>query len=128
MKYIILIVAAALLAGMIVHKIKHGSASCCGEKEAAEEKIVASDKDLSHYPFQYVLSIDGMVCINCIRRVENLFNATGEMIAKASLEKKGAQLFSMHELERKDVASMLAEAGYTLTEFDREKNEEGKNT
>ena len=121
MQYIILIVAMALLVGMVVHKIKHGSASCCGEKEAAEEKVAVADKDVTHYPFHYALSIDGMVCINCIRRVENLFNSTGEMIAKASLEKKGAQLHSMRELERRDVASMLANAGYTLTEFEREK-------
>ncbi len=119
MQYLIALLILTILIVMIIRKIKHGS-SCCGEKEASETRIIPSDENPDNYKYRYLLTVEGMVCVNCVRRVENLFNKTGEMLAKVSLKDKKVQLFCKRELSRKEIAVMLDEAGYTLTEMKEE--------
>ena len=66
---IIIIVLAALLvvwAGYWTMQKARGKAqsSCCGTPEMVTAKKV-DDTDASHYPYEYKLSIDGMMCSNC---------------------------------------------------------------
>ena len=49
------------------------NSSCCGSAEAVSAKKV-EDTDVSHYPYRYRLSIDGMMCSNCAKNVENTLN------------------------------------------------------
>lgn len=113
---ILLIVLIALLAFMMSKKITRGS-SCCGTKEPPVKSIKASDKDKSHYPHHYELKVEGMVCINCVRRVENAFVSTGEMLAKADAMTGEVRLWSKRELSRQEVAQIVSDAGYTLMDI-----------
>ena len=71
--------------------------SCCGTKEVVAVKKV-EDTDVSHYPYRYRLSVDGMMCSNCARNVENTLN---KVLTKESVSE-----------ER--FASALKDASYTL--------------
>ncbi len=113
---ILLIVLIVILVIMMSKKLTHGS-SCCGTKEPPVKRIKPSDSDTSHYPFNYELRVEGMVCVNCARRVENAFISQGDMIAKADAMTKEVRLWSKRELSRQDAASIVSEAGYTLLDI-----------
>ena len=113
---LLLIVLIALLALMMGKKLTHGS-SCCGTKEPPVKRIKPADSDTSHYPHTYELKVEGMVCVNCARRVENAFISQGDMIAKADAMSKEVRLWSKRELSRQDAASIVSEAGYTLLDI-----------
>ena len=113
---LLLIVLIALLALMMGKKLTKGS-SCCGTKEPPVKRIKPSDSDTSHYPFNYELKVEGMVCVNCARRVENAFISQGDMIAKADAMTKEVRLWSKRELSRQDAASIVSDAGYTLLDI-----------
>ena len=116
---ILLIVLIALLVFMMSRKMTRGS-SCCGTKEPPVKSIKASDKDKSHYPHHYELKVEGMVCINCARRVENAFISQGDMIAKADAMTGEVRLMSKRELSRQEAAQIVSDAGYTLMDIKQE--------
>ena len=99
-----------------VRRIKYGS-SCCGTKDAASKKVKVKDKNKKHYPYVYVLKVNGMHCSGCVRNIENAFNSNEGMWAKASLEKKEVLLRSMRAVERKEAADIAHEANYTLMDI-----------
>ncbi len=113
---LLLIVLIAILVIMMSTKLTKGS-SCCGTKEPPVKRIKPSDSDTSHYPHTYELKVEGMVCVNCARRVENAFISQGDMIAKADAMSKEVRLWSKRELSRQDAASIVSEAGYTLLDI-----------
>lgn len=108
-----LIVIVVFAVKSIVHRIRFGS-SCCGERDAAPKKIKVHDKNKSHYPYSYVLSIDGMHCSNCVRHVENAFNSIDGVWAKVNLEKKEATVLSKNPFETADLEAIVSEEGYTV--------------
>ena len=116
----VLLAIVAFAIKSVIHRIKHGSA-CCGERDAPEKKIQPLDKDKSHYPYKYILSVDGMHCSNCTRHVENALNSIDGLWATASLEKKSVTLLSKMELESSDLESEVREAGYTVLAITKEK-------
>ena len=109
----ILLVICVLAVKSVIHRIRHGSA-CCGERDAPEKKIQPADKDKSHYPYKYILAVDGMHCSNCTRHVENALNSIDGLWATASLEKKSVTVLSKMELESADLETEIREAGYTV--------------
>ncbi|MBP3755561.1 MAG: ATPase P [Lachnospiraceae bacterium] len=113
---LLLIVLIAILVIMMSTKLTKGS-SCCGTKEPPVKRIKPSDSDTSHYPHTYELKVEGMVCVNCARRVENAFISQGDMIAKADAMSKEVRLWSKRELSRQEAASIVREAGYTLLDI-----------
>lgn len=113
---LLLIVLIAILVIMMSTKLTKGS-SCCGTKEPPVKRIKPSDSDTSNYPHTYELKVEGMVCVNCARRVENAFISQGDMIAKADAMSKEVRLWSKRELSRQDAASIVSEAGYTLLDI-----------
>ena len=57
-----------------IQKVRgRAKSSCCGTAEAVSAKKV-EDTDVSHYPYRYRLSIEGMHCSNCAKNVENTLN------------------------------------------------------
>ena len=109
----VFLVIVAFAIKSVIHRIRHGSA-CCGERDAPEKKIQPSDKDKSHYPYKYILAVDGMHCSNCTRHVENALNSINGLWATANLEKKSVTVLSKMELEAADLESEVREAGYTV--------------
>ncbi len=110
---IILIVVIALAVYGTVRRIRFGS-SCCGSKEPPAKKVKVKDKNKAHYPYKYVLTVDGMHCSNCARRIENTFNKTEGRWAVADVGRKQLSLLSKHEEKECDLISLTAQAGYTM--------------
>ena len=114
---LILLVIIALAVKSIIHRIKHGSA-CCGERDAAPKKIIINDKNKSHYPFEYIIKIDGMHCSNCVRFVENALNSEKGLWATVNLEKKEARILAKTQMKQKFLDKIVLDAGYTSLSFE----------
>ena len=106
-----IIVLCAILS--IRKRIKYGSA-CCGTHDAAPKKIRVSDKNKSHYPYTYTLTVDGMHCSNCARRVENALNSKEGLWATVKLENNTVLLRSKNLIEWDELSTVISKAGYTL--------------
>lgn len=115
---VILIGLIALAVYGTVHRIRYGSA-CCGSKSPAQRKIKAEDRNRANYSYEYILSVDGMHCVNCARRIENEFNKTAGRWATADIAKKEVSLLSKKEEDEKDLAATVASAGYTMLSCER---------
>ena len=114
----ILIIAALVLIILfaiksVIHRIRHGSA-CCGERDAPQKKIKVKDKNKSHYPFLYILTVDGMHCSNCTRHVENALNSLDGIWATANLQDKEVIVLSKKIRENSELEKIVAQAGYTV--------------
>ena len=118
---IIYIILAIVIGGAVwgtVRRIRHGS-SCCGEHDAAPKKVKVADTNKAHYSQVYELSIDGMHCANCARRIENAFNRNDGLWARADISQKRVELRSKRELSEDQCRSIVTEAGYTLNNMSR---------
>ena len=109
---VLILIAVLVLAVLsVIRRVKYGS-SCCGTHDAAPSKIKVRDKNASHYQYAYNISIDGMHCSHCVRRVENALN-----LQDGVWEKKSALVRSKCPLEEKAVSKIVSDAGYTVTRF-----------
>ena len=108
---LIIIIAAAVYG--TVRRIRYGS-SCCGGHDPADKKAKVKDKNKNNYPYTYVLSVDGMHCANCARRIENAFNKTEGRWASADAGKKEVILRTKHEETRNELFDIVAGSGYTM--------------
>ncbi len=108
---LLIIVLCAILS--IRKRIKYGSA-CCGGHDAAPAKIRVRDKNKAHYPYTYTLTVDGMHCSNCARRVENALHAKDGLWAKVNLENHTVLVWAKYPLAWEDLSPLISAEGYTL--------------
>ena len=95
--------------------LKRLTSGCCGSGGGGKEKKVkVEDRDLTHYPITGLLSIDGMTCGNCVRRVENALNRLEGVWAEVSLSEGKATVHMKKEIEEAELRKVLREAGYAL--------------
>ena len=118
---IIIVVLAALLvvwaAYRTVQKARgKAKSSCCGTPEMVTAKKV-DDTDPSHYLYEYKLSIDGMMCSNCARTVENKLNEMDGVWARVNLGKKEADVLTKEPYEQADFAESLRKTSYKMTAY-----------
>ena len=92
--------------------------SCCGGAESVLPKPVA-DTDESHYPYRYLVSIDGMMCSNCAANVENAINRSGDTWAHVNLGRKRADVLSKTEKTEADFVKALKGTDYKVTGFEQ---------
>ncbi|MBE5924863.1 MAG: ATPase P [Lachnospiraceae bacterium] len=95
----------------------NGGSSCCGSGEKAEKKVRVADRNPKHYQYHYIANIEGMVCGNCARRVENAFNIQTGIFAKVDLEKKAVYVHSKYEITYADAYKYLNNLPYTLMDI-----------
>ena len=114
----VLVAIVALAIYSTVRRIRYGS-SCCGEHDAAPKKVKVKDKNKAHYPYVYVLDVDGMHCSNCARRIENAFNTQGARWATADVGKHEVTLLSKYEESADELGRITAAAGYTMLSCER---------
>ena len=88
--------------------------SCCGSAESVTVKKV-EDTDASHYPYHYLLSIDGMMCSNCAKTAENALNSMPGVWGRVNLGKKEADVLAKEPVESASFAEALKKKSYTLT-------------
>ena len=117
----LIILAGALLIVYAIYgtvqKVRgKAKSSCCGGPEAVLPKAVA-DTDESHYPYRYLVSIDGMMCSNCAANVENAINKSGDTWAHVNLGRKRAEVLSKTEKTEADFERALKGSGYKVTGF-----------
>ena len=89
--------------------------SCCGSAEAVTLKKV-EDTDVSHYPYHYLLSIDGMHCSNCAKTVENTLNGMPGVWGRVNLGKKEADVLAKAPVGSASFAEALTKKSYILTD------------
>ena len=110
---IVLVAVVGLAVYSTVRRIRFGSA-CCGERDAAPKKVKVQDRNKRHYPYTFILSIDGMHCSNCARRIENAYNSGDGRWARANIEKKEVTLLSKRDESGSELGHIASEAGYTM--------------
>jgi len=117
---LILICIGAILS--VRKRIKYGS-SCCGTHDAPPKKIKVHDKNVANYPYTYTISVDGMHCSNCARRVENALNSKDGVWATVSLEKKSVFVRSKSAFEQSELSHIIADVGYTVLSIENQGNQ-----
>ena len=115
----LIILAGALLIVYAIYgtvqKVRgKAKSSCCGGAESVLPKAVA-DTDESHYPYRYLVSVEGMKCSNCAVNVENAINAMGDTWAHVNLGRKRAEVLSKSEKTESDFVRALKGTNYKVT-------------
>ena len=115
--YLILAAVVLLCAYAVysyIRKLRVGG-GCCGEREAAPKRVKVRDRDKRHYPYVLEVTIDGMVCANCARRVENALNSLDGVWAR--VEDVGSGRATVRTKSVPDEAALrsaVRQAGYTV--------------
>ena len=112
----ILLIAYAVY-GTVQKARGKAKSSCCGSAETVLPKRV-EDTDESHYPFRYIVAIDGMKCSNCAANVENAINAQGDTWAHVNLGRHRAEVLAKKEKTEDDFVRALKGTGYKVAGFE----------
>ena len=117
---IIYIVAAALIAYGVYYTIQKfrgkAKSSCCGTPEVKSVRKV-DDTDESHYPYRYMLTVDGMKCSGCASNVENFLGNMDGVWAKVSLGRREARVLAKKEYTKEDFDEALSKTSYKIADF-----------
>ena len=114
------VVITVIVVLILVLRIRRGG-GCCGEHEQAPKKLKASRRSLTDHKYTYIAEVDGMVCSNCLTRVENAFNRIDGIYAKGELSSKTVKLLSISPLTRRQAADILSGTTYTLIDLREER-------
>lgn len=88
---------------------------CCGSDGGpAPKRIRVRDRDLSHYPYEKILNIDGMTCQNCVTHVQNALNSLDGVYSRVNLGHRKAMVHMKAELPDAVLRQAVAKAGYTV--------------
>ncbi len=100
----------------VMHYRKVMAQGCCGTGDREKvKKVRVKDKNPAHYPFQYRLAIDGMVCSACASKVEASINGLEGVWAKVDLSGKSALVRSKGPLEEAEIREKVnGLGGYTV--------------
>ncbi len=102
----------------IIRIVKYGG-SCCGGGSDMAPKVKVADKNRSHYPYSYLLKVEGMVCSGCVRNVENAINSDGELWAEADLGNKEVKVLAKRKMGRDDFLKLFEKTHYTLSDIEQ---------
>ena len=119
---LIILIGALLIAYAVYGTVRKArgkaKSGCCGGAESVLSKPVA-DTDESHYPYRYLVSVDGMKCSNCAANVANALNASGDVWANVNLGRKRADVLSKTEKTEEDFVKALKGTGYKVSGFEQ---------
>ena len=114
-----ILVLALLAAGCeygvysFIHKLRYGG-GCCGERDAAPQKVKVQDRNKAHYPHSAVVRVDGMTCAACARRVENALNSLPGVWAAVDLSAGKAAVRLKEPAQPEALRRAVREAGASL--------------
>ena len=112
-------VSAVLIASAAILFIFRRKPSCCEADGESEKRIKVQDKNPDHYPYCVRISISGMNCRRCGRRVENALNTKGTVWAIADV-KEGTALVRMKEALPDDtLRKIVSRLGFTVMGIER---------
>lgn len=112
---IIVVLLVVICVFSVKSYMKKLSSGCCGggDKDSVR-KVKVNDRNKAHYPYQVTLTVDGMVCGNCAKRVENALNTLDGVWATVDLGKKEALVRLKEQLPEARLRDAVREAGYTV--------------
>ena len=117
---IIYIIAAVLIIYGVYYTVQKfrgkAKSSCCGTPEVKAVRKV-DDTDESHYPFRYMLTVDGMKCNGCASNVENSLDNMDGVWAKVSLGRREARVLAKKEYTKEDFDEALSKTSYKIADF-----------
>lgn len=109
----ILIVVAAVFA--VKSYMKRLTWGCCGSSgEKIPRRVKVKDRDISHYPWEKILKVDGMSCGSCAVRVENALNSLDGVWGRVDLAAEEAHVYMKQEYEDQVLRAAVRDAGYTV--------------
>ncbi|MCI7814187.1 MAG: heavy metal-associated domain-containing protein [Lachnospiraceae bacterium] len=114
---IILILIMICIIGVKSYAKKLAS-GCCGASGDQVKKIKVADKNRAHYPYLAEMKLDGMVCGNCAKRVENCLNAIEGVWASVDLGAQSAKVRMKERVEEEKLRNAVNSAGYTVLKVD----------
>lgn len=110
-----IIIAILLIAVIFAMKgsIKHakGEGGCCGGGSVPKVK---KQKIKNHIAVKN-MTIEGMTCANCKKRVENTLNLLNQVNAKVNLEQKKAVITLGEEISDEILIETVENMGYQVT-------------
>lgn len=108
----ILLVLAAVAVAAVRSYRKKLSGGCCGGDGETVKRVRVADRNAAHYACHKRVGVDGMVCANCARRVENAFNRREGVYARVDAEQHCAYVHSKQPLSDAEIRRIVSEAGY----------------
>lgn len=112
---VICVLIVAIAATGILRYRRNLRSGCCGsDSDPGTKKIKVQDRDLSHYPYEKVLAINGMTCQNCVTHVQNALNALDGVYSKVDLGRKQAVVRMKEDLPDPLLRKTVALVGYTV--------------
>lgn len=111
----IIVILAAIVLIAVKSSLKHyrGEGGCCGG--GGEVKV--KKQKLKHILARREMSIEGMKCDNCKKRVENALNSMYMVNAKVDLEKKTAYINLGEEVPDKLLMQEVEKLGYKVIDI-----------
>lgn len=111
--FVILLVLAAVAVVAVRSYRKKLSGGCCGGDGETVKRVRVADRNAAHYAFHRRVGVDGMVCANCARRVENAFNRREGVYARVDGAQHCAYVHSKEPLADAEIRRIVSEAGYS---------------
>ena len=115
---VIILILAVILFFAIKNSIPHfrGEGGCCGG--SGKEKLIKPAK-LENIVATKVVTIEGMRCENCHRRVQNALNSIDGVNAKVNGEKKQAVVKLGRDIEDSEIEAAISSLGYKVTSISK---------
>ncbi len=109
MDYIIILALIAFVAIGIVYTVKHfkGQGGCCGGGGYKPRK-----KKLACVAYQKTFKVEGMHCVHCKTRVEEIVNDIKDVCGSIDLKKGELTVSYAEDVEDSLLLARLAKAGY----------------
>ena len=111
--FVILLVLAAVAVIAVRSYRKKLSGGCCGGEGETVRRVRAADRNVAHYAFHRRVGVDGMVCANCARRVENAFNRREGVYARVDGAQHCAYVHAKQPIPDAEIRRIVSEAGYS---------------
>ena len=119
---IISIILIAIVFFAVIKSIPHfkGQGGCCGGSEG--EKLIKPRK-LEQVVVTKIITIEGMRCDNCRKRVQNALNSMDGVNAKVNAEKKQAEVKLGREIDDAELYKAISDLGYKVVSIENKHSE-----
>ena len=117
---ILFIIAAVILVAFKSYGKKLESGCCGGGDSKNIKRDRVKDRNKANYPYKAVITIDGMVCSNCSKHIENELNKIDGIWAKVDLTSRNGEILSKSEIDEAVIRNCVNSlGGYTVLDFKR---------
>ncbi len=117
---IILIIVVIAFVAFKSYGKKLESGCCGGGDSKSVKRDRVKDRNKANYPYRATITIDGMVCSNCSKHIENELNKLNGIWAKVDLASKTGEILSKSEIDEIVIRNCVNNlGGYTVLEFMR---------